>query len=216
MNSIKLADLLTDPAHSVAADTPVTQALERMRRLRIGALGVTDEQGHPVGVFTEHDAVLAACHREQGQDKAVREVMTPPALTAPADSEALAAFQRMVKSGIRHPVFRQRARSRDVASLMRRDLTTLPTDARNEDAVRLMAEQRLDCVMVAAAGEASLARPLGDIMRYPAASMTLDASLAEAIQGPIAGRSAAGERCRGSVRWPGQRAGHCHRLGLPC
>jgi len=222
METARLADILTFPVHTVAPDAPVSQALARMRELLVSALVVVDERQHPLGIFTERDAVLLAYRREQPDETAVREVMSKPPMSATPELGFLPAYRLMAEHKVRHLIvvdgdghlagiatdgdfirhlgFQHLVRSRDVASVMERALTTLPEDALVREAAHLMAKQRLECVIVekegqaagilterdlvrmSQEGEAGLSRPLGEAMSRPVAGILPGASLSEAIR----------------------------------
>ncbi|MDO9224505.1 MAG: PAS domain S-box protein [Pseudomonadota bacterium] len=222
MQTASLADILTFPVHTVAPDTPVSQALAQMRELRVSALVVVDERQQPLGIFTERDAVLLAYRREQPDALAVADVMSSPPMSATPELGFLSAYGLMSEHKVRHLIvvdgegrlagivtegdfirhfgFQHLVRSRDVASVMLRALTTLPEDALVREAAHLMAKQHLDCVIVEKAGEAAgilterdlvrmsqegdsgLSRTLGEAMSRPVAAILPGASLGEAIR----------------------------------
>ena len=82
------------------ADTQVSEALETMADMNIGALLVVDG-GKIVGIFAERDALRKKLYRG-GLDRPVRDYMTPePECLTPDDSIAF-ALNRMAIGGYRH------------------------------------------------------------------------------------------------------------------
>ena len=87
---------------SIAADSTVREAVELLAEKRIGAVPVLDG-GAIAGIFSERDVVYQL--RQYGPamlDKAVREVMTAPAITVVKGAEVLSALALMTRRRIRH------------------------------------------------------------------------------------------------------------------
>jgi CBS domain-containing protein len=84
-------------------EATVQQACCEMRNHRIGAVLVTDPDGHLLGIFTGRDAICRML--AEGRDpKAtpLRAVMTPQPETMPPDSRAVEALRLMRDGGFRH------------------------------------------------------------------------------------------------------------------
>jgi CBS domain-containing protein len=87
---------------TIAADAPVFDAVRRLGEKRIGALPVLD-LGRIAGIMSERDVIY--CLRDHGPevlDWPVSRVMSSPAITAPPDTEVLAALALMTQRRIRH------------------------------------------------------------------------------------------------------------------
>jgi CBS domain-containing protein len=87
---------------SVAAETPVREAVALLAEKRIGALPVL-EGGRVVGIMSERDVIY--CLGSDGAtmlDWPVSRVMTAPAITIEPKVSALAALSQMTRRRIRH------------------------------------------------------------------------------------------------------------------
>ena len=85
-----------------SADMAVRDALSILAEKRIGALPV-EEGGTVAGIFSERDVIhCLASHGAAGLDRAVREVMTSPAITVSPETEVLGALSLMTRRRIRH------------------------------------------------------------------------------------------------------------------
>ncbi|MCW1401422.1 CBS domain-containing protein [Novosphingobium sp. MW5] len=87
---------------SCSADISVREAITLLAEKRIGALPVI-EDGAVIGIFSERDVIYClASAGSAALDKAVREVMTSPAITVAPDTEVLTALALMTRRRIRH------------------------------------------------------------------------------------------------------------------
>lgn len=166
---VTLADIMTAPVTTVPADYSVHWARTLMRGQRISALVVVDAD-RPVGIFTERDAVRFASYHRDAEVVPVSEAMGSPPITAPTDLEFREAYQLVATHGVRHLIVTDRAgrlagiiseadfinhlaaadllAAKDVGAVMTQGAVGLPAEALVRDAVRLMADQRLGCVVV--------------------------------------------------------------------
>ncbi len=148
--------------------------------------------------------------------------MGKPHLTAPAGMDYEAGYHLISEQRMRHLIIPDDScnlaglvtegnflehlggeflvRLKEVSALMTRNVLTLPEDATVEDAVRLMAHQRISCIVVEDAGrpvwiiterdlvrqaamaEAIASRPLAAAMSHPVHSVAIDTPLPEAMQ----------------------------------
>jgi len=172
-----LADIMTAQVTTVPADYSVQWARSLMRGQRISALVVMDAD-RPVGIFTERDAVRFASYHRDAEVVPVSEAMGSPPITARTGMGFREAYQLITTHGVRHLIVADEAgrlvgiiseadfiahlaaadllTARDVGAVMTRGAVALPEDARVGDAVQLMANQRLGCVVVERHG-----RPVG-------------------------------------------------------
>lgn len=89
-------------AITVAADTPVRDALRTMVDRRIGCL-VVARAGKPIGVFTERDALMKLhANAKALGDRPVADFMTAQPETLERDAKVAFAVQRMDVGGYRH------------------------------------------------------------------------------------------------------------------
>ncbi|WP_295443081.1 CBS domain-containing protein [uncultured Thiodictyon sp.] len=164
-----LADIMTAQVATVPADYSVHWALTLMRGQRISALVVVDAD-RPVGIFTERNAVRFASYHRDAEVVPVSEAMRSPPITAPIDMGVHEAFQLVNRHGVRHLIVTDQAgrlagiiseadfishlatadllAAKDVGAVMTNGAVGLPEDALIRDAVRLMADQHLGCVVV--------------------------------------------------------------------
>ena len=56
---VKVSDAMTDAPVTIAADTPLREAVARMLQHRIGCLPIVDERGHLDGIVTQTDLLRA-------------------------------------------------------------------------------------------------------------------------------------------------------------
>lgn len=87
---------------TIAGDSRLSDAIQRLGEKRIGALPVVD-QGRIAGIISERDVIY--CLREHGSavlDWPVSKVMTAPAITTSSETDVLAALALMTRRRIRH------------------------------------------------------------------------------------------------------------------
>ena len=100
LRPIRDLDYPTAPA-AVAPHQSVSEALELMVQLGIGALLVT-ENARLVGIFAERDALIKKLWKGDKLDRRVSEFMTPDPDTLTPDDTIAFALNRMVEGGYRH------------------------------------------------------------------------------------------------------------------
>jgi CBS domain-containing protein len=90
------------PALTVAPTTPVRDVIQTLVDNRIGCL-IVEENGHPVGIFSERDALLKL-NTEAAElgDRPVSEFMTPNPQSLKNNAKIAFAVQRMDLGGYRH------------------------------------------------------------------------------------------------------------------
>jgi DNA polymerase-3 subunit epsilon/CBS domain-containing protein len=102
------ADLMSAPAKCVPAETSVSDALTMMARERISSVFVaavnsTPPRAQEAGIVTERDVLRAlAEHGSSALQLPVRELMSRPLATVPADAFVYRAIARMSRLKIRH------------------------------------------------------------------------------------------------------------------
>jgi CBS domain-containing protein len=95
--------LASRPVICVEADTLVIEALRLMSARCISCVVVL-LNGEPVGILTERDVVFAANWVISQPALRIREVMSKPVLTAPAECTVSAAYQLFRENEVRHLV----------------------------------------------------------------------------------------------------------------
>lgn len=119
---------------SISREMTVADAVSRLVEDEIGALVVVDDEGKPVGMFTERDVLK--CWTRKGErhfkDIKISEVMSTNLIIAEPDDDLCYVTTIMIKNRIRHlPVL---DKSRLVAMLSIRDVVKAQvTDLRAEN-----------------------------------------------------------------------------------
>lgn len=98
-----IGELTSRPIISVEAETPVIEALKLMSVRRISCIVVLFNR-EPVGILTERDVVFAANWVIGQPGLRIREVMSKPVLTAPAELTIAEAYRLFRDNSIRHLV----------------------------------------------------------------------------------------------------------------
>jgi CBS domain-containing protein len=98
-----IGELASHPVVSVEAETPVIEALQLMSARRISCIVVV-LNAEPVGILTERDVVFAANWVIGQPSLRIREVMSKPVLTVPAELPVTEAYRLFRENGIRHLV----------------------------------------------------------------------------------------------------------------
>jgi CBS domain-containing protein len=89
--------------HTVGPAQPLADAVSELRRQRVGALVVTDEQGHVAGVLSERDVVRVLADRGPGcLEQRVADVMTAEVTTCGLDDTVDAVMSAMTAGRFRH------------------------------------------------------------------------------------------------------------------
>ena len=99
-----IAAILSNKGRDVVSVTPdqtVAQAVALLAERRIGAVPVLDA-GEVVGVFSERDVIYGLKDGAGVLERAVREVMTAPALTVAPSDAVLGALSLMTRRRLRH------------------------------------------------------------------------------------------------------------------
>jgi CBS domain-containing protein len=96
---LTLAELLHHPLVYIAPEVTVREVAQLMRRNQVDCLLVEND---PPGIITERDLRNRVMAEGRDYDTPVREVMTSPILSMPADSLMFEALALMLKYHIRH------------------------------------------------------------------------------------------------------------------
>jgi CBS domain-containing protein len=100
----KISDLVKDQNPlTLPGSTTVKKACESMRDRRVGAVLVTDEHGHLIGIFTGRDAVCRVSAEGKHPAKTtLADVMSREPRCMPPTSPAIDALRVMQDGGFRH------------------------------------------------------------------------------------------------------------------
>lgn len=111
-----LADLLRREPVACTRDTPLTEALARMRAARVGSIVVCGRDGDVAGIFTLRDLRDRIALEALDPDITIEAVMTPDPLTLPDHVPALQAALLMAGHGFHHVVVTRAGRLAGVVS----------------------------------------------------------------------------------------------------
>jgi CBS domain-containing protein len=96
-----IRDLKPKPAGTLGEMATIRAAVDLMLEQKLGAVIVEDE-GQPVGIFTERDLMRRVVAAGIGLDRALEEVMTPEPETLGLDDGIAYALNRMTVGGFRN------------------------------------------------------------------------------------------------------------------
>ncbi len=167
-NTLLLEIASRDIIHLGPSDTLINAA-RQTARLGISSLLVLDTTGHPLGIVTEYDLLLAM-FRSLPAETPLTKVMTSPVITVPHTINCHDAYQLCLDKGIRHLViadpqgraiaivsetdFRLHidlaplAGQASVATAMNRVVVTLPPDESLRTALSLMAAKSGSAIVI--------------------------------------------------------------------
>lgn len=100
----RLSDIVRNQSPlTLRPSVTVKWACECMRQRKVGAVLVTDEDNHLLGIFTGRDAVgRVLAEGKNPDDTRLTEVMTPKPRTVPPERSAIDALRLMHEVGCRH------------------------------------------------------------------------------------------------------------------
>ena len=204
--STTLADIMTPRVRCVPPETTLCEAGALMANERISSL-LVGTQTMPIGIVTETN-ILRAVHIRLAPETAVRDIMSQPLVTAPANLDLLGARHLVEKHHIRHllviaddgqvigmvsesdfrvhlggMVFRH---LRTLEGVMDRDMPRLPPSARLSEGIAAMLGASADYLLIADGGRALGIITERDIPRLLAAHTDPQAvTLAEVMTAPL-------------------------------
>ena len=176
MRSKQLKDIIRGGVVGLSPAASVNEALRLMREYCISCVVVLDE-GIPQGIFTEKTVLqTASLQKKRFLSLPLRDVMSSPALTLREDALEFEAYNLLGARDTRHLVvvdahgravgvlthtdllthlgFEYFVEVKKVSHLMSRDVVTVPEDCLLKDALALMVERSISCLVVAAGGRA--------------------------------------------------------------
>jgi diguanylate cyclase (GGDEF)-like protein/PAS domain S-box-containing protein len=183
----QLFDIATRDVICLAADASIGEAARVMAQRHFSSIVITDEARHPIGIVTERN-ILHAMRAGSQPEIPLRTCMSSPVVVISGTADCLDAYQICMRESIRHLVlvdgegvvagvvsetdFRQHlhltalAGRRQVASVARQAVTSLPGHSSLMQALNLMQSQRETCVVVTEAE-----KPVGivterDVVRF--------------------------------------------------
>lgn len=170
MHTLPLHAILTPTVFTVAPHTPLADVLAAMESLRISCVIAVDGEHHPLGIFTEQDAIRLMAERKPVNQLCMSDVMSAPPLTATGDIDFRDAYHLIAGKHYRHLVvvdsegkligvvseadflhhmgMEYLVELKTVGSAMTRNLVTLQEEATLADAVDMMNKHKISCVIV--------------------------------------------------------------------
>ena len=164
-----MIDIATRDVTCLSADATLSEAAQIMAQRHFSSIVITDEARRPVGIVTERN-ILHAMRSGSSPQTVLHACMSAPVITLPGTTDCLDAYQICMREGIRHLVlvdgagaasgvvsetdFRLHlhltalAGRRQVASVARHAVTSLPGHSSLMQALNLMQAQRETCVIV--------------------------------------------------------------------
>jgi len=145
-----LIELIDRPPVACSPHTPLREALETMRRERVGSIVVVDPQQRPVGIFTLGDVLRRVTLPQIPLDEPICAVMSAKVFTAPAHKPAFEAALLMARESLRHVPLVERERLVGVVSESR--LFALWRRSVGSIRAALVEARDVEAVVLAAAG----------------------------------------------------------------
>lgn len=102
MEDIFVGRLMSSPVETVAPDTQVHLAAEKMLDEGIGSVIVADEDGHLEGILTATDFVKIAAEQRWAADATVETYMTTDVVTTTANEAVRDIADVMIDNGFHH------------------------------------------------------------------------------------------------------------------
>ena len=188
-HELTVADVMTHDMLTCAPETPVAEAARRMSAARCSSILIRDGD-RLVGIWTEHDALKADFEQAATNTRAIREAMTAPVLTIPAETsmrEAAASFKEqqirhfVVVDGHAHPIglisqsdvvlnhgVEWFMRMQRISSVLTQPPPLLPADASLTAATERMRHDRHDAVAIETDADDYAILTERDILRHVA------------------------------------------------
>ena len=102
MGTTTVADVMTAPVLTLAAETPIDEAARAMQEASIKSLVVIDSECSPEGIFTSTDAVQVAADDRSASEATVEEYMTTGVHTTDPNTALGAVAEEMIEGEINH------------------------------------------------------------------------------------------------------------------
>jgi CBS domain-containing protein len=131
-----LGELIGTPPITCAPETPLNVALERMHKMRIGSMLVTDPDGSPQGILTRYDILGRITLAQVPLSAPISQVMVHPVFTLTDQHTAQDAALLMSRYGMRHvPITREgvavgMVSERDLFAMQKQSLKSVSTSIR--------------------------------------------------------------------------------------
>lgn len=176
VESVPLKTILTPDVVTVAVDDCVSTALLEMKRRSISSVVVINGSTHPVGIFTEQDAIRLMAEARHVSELRMRDVMSEPVLCVKASMGYGGAYQLMSENQVRHLVvvddddclvglvsegdflhhlgMEYLIELKTVQSAMTRHVVSLEQSQSISEALAIMSSKKISCVIATSGGKA--------------------------------------------------------------
>lgn len=104
VESVPLKTILSPDVVTVEQEDIVGHALQEMKQRSISSVVVTDDAKHPIGIFTEQDAIRLMAESKNISTLKMNEVMSKPVLCVKSTMSYGGAYQLMSDHQVRHLV----------------------------------------------------------------------------------------------------------------
>ncbi|MEB3851634.1 MAG: CBS domain-containing protein [Desulfurococcales archaeon] len=94
--------VMTREVLTAKPDETVGSVVKRMAEKGAGSVVVVNDEGKPIGIFTERDLLVKVVGEGRSLDAKLSEVMTPDPIVAKPDWSLARALEIMVHYGFRH------------------------------------------------------------------------------------------------------------------
>lgn len=170
MKKVALSEILTPSVVAVPTDVAITEILSMMSSLRISCIVAVSSERHPLGIFTERDAVRLLAEQHAITNLKMSDVMSVPPLCSKSDVDFRDAFRMLQERGFRHLIvvdasnclvgivtegdFLRHLDAEDLfeiktaAKIMSSNVATARFEDTLADAVAIMHQQRYSCVVI--------------------------------------------------------------------
>jgi len=217
----RLGEIHSKGVVAVSPRATVGEVAELLRQRALSCIPVLDD-GRPVGIVTER-GLMRAVAADPGVGRAwVRDVMSAPVLTASPDMAAHEAYALLQQHRLRHLVVvgedgaalgvvsqsdlvehlgcEYFVELRRLSRIMVRDVVVAPPDIPLQEALALMAQRHISCLLAVTdgrpagilterdaaslilAGERAVAMRFGDVMRSPVLTVPADMPVHEGLR----------------------------------
>jgi CBS domain-containing protein len=112
----RVAEVMTPSAHAALEEDPLTAVVEGLSAHRFGAVLIRDGAGHPTGVVSKSDLMMAYRHGVS-MDTVAKEIMSRPVHGCDQEADLASAIQRMIYSDIQR-IFVFKGDSRNIVGTL--------------------------------------------------------------------------------------------------
>ncbi len=112
----RVAEVMTPSAYAALEEEPLAAVVEGLSAHRFGAVLIRDGAGHPTGVISKSDLMMAYRHGVS-MDTPAREIMSRPVHVCDQEADLASAIQHMIYSDI-HRIFVFKGDSRNIVGTL--------------------------------------------------------------------------------------------------